>query len=106
MKKLVGELEPIPSKRVLQSIIADYDLDRSVCELVDNAIDQWILGGKSRHLTIKVDVDRDQQSLQIADDAGGVRRDNLEMLLGRAILATPLQIERSASSELAPSVQS
>lgn len=39
VKKQVGTIEAIPSKRLFLSIIADYDLNRSICELVDNAPD-------------------------------------------------------------------
>jgi hypothetical protein len=44
MKNQVGTVDAIPSKRVFLSIIADYDLNRSVCELIDNALD--IVGGR------------------------------------------------------------
>jgi len=41
MKKEIGIVDAVPSKRLFLSIIADYDLNRSICELIDNAIDIW-----------------------------------------------------------------
>lgn len=41
MKQQVDTLVAIPSKRLFLSIIADYDLNSSICELVDNAFDVW-----------------------------------------------------------------
>ena len=35
MKKQVGKLNAVPSKRLFLSIIADYDLNKSVCELIE-----------------------------------------------------------------------
>ena len=38
MKKEVDTIDAVPSKRLFLSIIADYDLNRSICELIDNAL--------------------------------------------------------------------
>ena len=34
-------LDATPEKRIFLSIISEYDLKRSICELIDNAIDLW-----------------------------------------------------------------
>jgi hypothetical protein len=44
MKKQIQKLDATPSKRIFYSIIADYDLNRSICELVDNGLDVWVKG--------------------------------------------------------------
>lgn len=42
MRKKIGKLDVAPSKMTFLSIIADYDLNRSICELVDNVLDLWV----------------------------------------------------------------
>jgi len=42
MKKQVGTIGATPSKRLFLSIIADYDLSRSICELVNNGLGVWV----------------------------------------------------------------
>ena len=37
-----GHFDATPSKCVYSSIIADYSLQTHICELIDNAIGQWI----------------------------------------------------------------
>ena len=54
------------------SIISDYDLKTSICELVDNALDIWLKGGKSDTLKINRVLDCDRQLIRIQDTAGGV----------------------------------
>lgn len=82
MKRHVGDIEPVPTKRVFYSIIADYDVNRSICELVDNAIDEWVRGGRTHPLEVRIELDPDQQSIEIQDNAGGVARDEIEILVG------------------------
>jgi pyrimidine operon attenuation protein/uracil phosphoribosyltransferase len=76
MKHEIDSLNVIPSKRVFLSIIADYDLNRSVCELIDNALDVWVRTGRKKPVTIAVILDKGQQRIVIQDDAGGVARRN------------------------------
>ena len=82
MKKPIAEIEPIPSKRIFYSIIADYNLNRAVCELIDNAIDQWTKKNRGSRLNVNLRFDLSQQTVRITDDAGGVAKDGLEILVG------------------------
>ncbi len=82
MKKDVGTISAIPSKRLYLSIIADYDLNRSICELIDNALDIWIKSGKIIPLKVQIDFDKNQQTICISDNAGGVKKDNLSVIVG------------------------
>jgi hypothetical protein len=75
-------LDAIPSKRLFLSIIADYDLNRAICELIDNAIDSWVKAGKTTPLKIEVDLDENQQSILIRDNAGGVKKDDMKVIVG------------------------
>ena len=77
MKKEVDILDATPKKRLFLSIIADYDLNRSICELIDNGLDAWVRGGKARKLIIKIVLDRRQQTITVEDDAGGVAKSEL-----------------------------
>ncbi|MFA5862555.1 MAG: ATP-binding protein, partial [Candidatus Thermoplasmatota archaeon] len=72
----------MPSKRVFYSIIADYDVNRSICELVDNAIDEWSRSGRKQPLDVSIELNQDQQTMQIVDNAGGVARDEIHILVG------------------------
>jgi hypothetical protein len=81
MKKLINTLNATPYKRFILSIIPDYDLTRSICELIDNAIDIWIRGGRKSHLSITIDFDPTQGTIFILDNAGGVQEKDLEFLI-------------------------
>lgn len=81
VKVAAGTLEAIPSKRLYLSIIADYDLNRSVCELVDNALDEWTRGGKKNAVAVEITLNLDQQAITVQDDAGGVREADLKNIV-------------------------
>ena len=81
MKKEVELLDAIPSKRLFQSIIADYDLNRSICELIDNALDTWVKAGKNKPVKIEIQLDESQQSILIRDNAGGVKKDDMKVIV-------------------------
>lgn len=81
LKTEIGPLDGTPDKRMFWSIISDYDLKTGLCELIDNAIDSWSLHGKKSLLHLKVELDVSRQLISVIDDAGGVKRDQLRMLL-------------------------
>jgi hypothetical protein len=70
-----------PDKRLFWSIITDYSLDTSVCELIDNSIDIWTRNKKYRKLTISVDLDVVSRCIRISDNAGGVPESELQKLI-------------------------
>lgn len=79
------ELESIngtPEKRLFLSIISDYDLQTGLCELVDNALDFWINNNK-KPAALKIDITLDavRQLIKVRDNAGGVGRDQLRLLV-------------------------
>jgi hypothetical protein len=82
MKKEVGTLRATPSKRLFLSIIADYDLNRSICELVDNGLDVWVRGGRRSKIAINVTLDEDQNTIRVEDNAGGLPRSELQFIVG------------------------
>lgn len=82
MKKQVGKLNAVPSKRLFLSIIADYDLNKSVCELIDNAFDMWTRSGRAAAVAIDVRLDRDENRIVVQDNAGGVAKDELTFIVG------------------------
>ena len=81
MKKEIRTIDAAPSKRLFASIIADYDLNRSMCELVDNVLDIWLKGGKSHAVHVNIALDQDQQTIRVADNAGGVREADLDIIV-------------------------
>ncbi len=82
MKTEVDQVDATPSKRLFLSIIADYDLNRSICELIDNALDLWVTNGKKGSVVIEVELNKDQQTIRVADDVGGVDKANLKFIVG------------------------
>jgi len=82
MKKQIGTLQATPSKRLFLSIIADYDLNRSICELVDNGLDVWVRTKRAKPITIRLTLDRDQQRIRVEDDAGGLPKSELGYIVG------------------------
>ncbi|MCK5643731.1 MAG: ATP-binding protein [Gammaproteobacteria bacterium] len=82
MKTEIGQVDAIPSKRLFTSIIADYDLNRSICELIDNALDIWIKNGKSSSVEININLEKNQQTISVSDNAGGVKKSDLHLIVG------------------------
>lgn len=80
-KMELGLIDGTPVKRMFWSIISDYDLRTGVCELIDNAIDLWTQSQRRRSLQIHVNLDAERQFIEIIDNAGGVRRDDLPVLI-------------------------
>jgi hypothetical protein len=63
------------------SIISDYDLKTGLCELVDNAIDLWMLSTPKGTLTIAITLDADRQFISVRDNAGGIKHEELNLLI-------------------------
>jgi hypothetical protein len=82
VKKQVGTLLAVPSKRLFLSIIADYDLNRSICELVDNGLDVWVRGGRKGQILIQIGIDLNQRTIRVEDNAGGLKREELQYIVG------------------------
>lgn len=80
MKK-IRDVEAIPSKRIYHSIIADYHLDTALCELIDNAIDNWLQSGKPNKLSIKIELDIDRQIISVLDNSGGIKEDEIQLII-------------------------
>jgi hypothetical protein len=81
MKKKVDEIDGTPHKRFILSIVSDYDLNSSICELVDNSTDIWIKDGKASKLTIKINFNQDQKTISVHDNSGGVKENELNYLI-------------------------
>ncbi len=81
MKRKAGVLDTTPYKRIVLSIVSDYDLTKSICELVDNALDLWTKGNKTKKLVISIDFDLTQKTICIQDNAGGIQEGELEFLV-------------------------
>lgn len=80
-KTEVGPIDGTPVKRMFWSIISDYDLKTGLCELIDNALDLWKSGKRQSQLKIEIDLNVARQIITIADNAGGVKQDELELLI-------------------------
>jgi len=80
-KTEIAPIDGTPVKRMFWSIIRDYNLKTALCELVDNALDQWKLANRNKPLAISVNLDVDRQLISVSDNAGGVKRDELRLLV-------------------------
>lgn len=80
--KLPEEISATPSKRIYLSIIADYHLHLALCELIDNAIDNWVFNERREELYIDIDLDYEQQSINVKDNSGGIHEQDLPLIVG------------------------
>jgi len=82
VKNQIDKLNAIPSKRIFHSIIADYDLNRAICELVDNGLDVWVRGKKAKAISINITLEKTQQTITVEDNAGSLPRSDLRYIVG------------------------
>ena len=61
-KTEIAPVDGTPVKRMFWSIISDYDFKTGICELVDNAIDLWMLAARSNSLTIDLLLEAERPS--------------------------------------------
>ncbi|HRE26793.1 MAG TPA: ATP-binding protein, partial [Anaerolineales bacterium] len=80
-KTEIDTIDGTPDKRMFWSIISDYDLATSLAELIDNAIDTWSGTADRPPLTVDLDLDTDRQIIRYTDNAGGVLREDLRLLV-------------------------
>jgi len=80
-KTEIGPIDGTPEKRMFWSIISDYDLPTGLCELVDNALDLWMIEKQKSKLHIQVSLDVDRQLIGITDNAGGIEQKDLRLLV-------------------------
>lgn len=81
MKVPIQNIDSLPSKRLYLSIIADYDTKLALSELIDNAIDNWIYNQKNRSLRVTLNFDYDRQLIEITDNSGGVKQDDIKLMV-------------------------
>lgn len=80
-KTYLKTIDGTPKKRFFLSIISDYGLKTGLCELVDNAIDHWVVSGKKSKFSVDIILDFDRQFIQVSDNAGGISEENAELLI-------------------------
>jgi hypothetical protein len=81
MKQDRSPIDATPSKRLYLSIIADYNTNLAISELVDNALDLWTLGGRINRLNIDILLDNVQQRILVKDNAGGISESDLTFIV-------------------------
>lgn len=89
MKTSLPPIDATPSKRLYLSIIADYDVNKAISELIDNALDIWVLAGREKKLDIGITLDTTQQRIHVADNAGGVRKSDLHFIVAPGYTGNP-----------------
>lgn len=81
MKREVDVLNAVPSKRIYRSIIADYDINTAIAELIDNVIDSRKRKHIRRQTKVTLHFDVEDQSITITDNAGGIAERDLDKLI-------------------------
>ena len=76
-----GTIDGTPEKRLFWSIISDYNIKTALCELIDNAIDLWALSKGKAPPKIELNLDVVKQAICVTDNAGGIKRQDLRLLL-------------------------
>jgi hypothetical protein len=79
--EFIRNINATPSKRIYWAVIADYDLKLSICELIDNAIDNWHRMGEQVDLVVKIDFDDRQKNIRVQDNAGGIKESDLKVII-------------------------
>jgi Histidine kinase-, DNA gyrase B-, and HSP90-like ATPase len=81
IRREIGPIDGTPEKRMFWSIISDYDLKTGLCELIDNALDVWLRGDQKKIPNIEIVLDTERQLISVKDDVGGVKFEDLYLLL-------------------------
>ena len=80
-KTEIAPVDGTPEKRMFWSIISDYDLKTGLCELIDNALDIWMLRGRRKPLKVEINLSADRQLISVVDNAGSVKHEELNLLV-------------------------
>src|SRR5580704_6169855 len=81
MKQHIREIEALPSKRIYLAIIADYHLKTALCELIDNALDNWMLDGRKRKLLVSLNLDYQRQFIEVVDNSGRIQESEINLIV-------------------------
>ncbi|MBE2219331.1 MAG: ATP-binding protein [Ignavibacteria bacterium] len=81
MKLSVGYFDALPSKKIYNPIITDYDFEKAICELVDNALDIWIKTEMQLKTKIEICLNLDNQTILVKDNAGGLVKEDLKLIV-------------------------
>lgn len=74
-------IDGTPEKHIFRGMIADYNLQTGLCELLDNALDFWVASKRTSKLKVNVGLDVARQIITVKDNAGGVRERDLRLLV-------------------------
>jgi C4-dicarboxylate-specific signal transduction histidine kinase len=74
-------IDGTPEKHIFRGMIADYDLQTGLCELLDNALDFWVANKRRSKLKVEVGLDVSRQIITVRDNAGGVKENDLRLLI-------------------------
>jgi len=75
------KIDGTPEKHIFRGMIADYNLQTGLCELLDNALDFWVANKRKASLKIEIELDVARQVIKVRDNAGGVKESDLRLLV-------------------------
>jgi len=93
LKAEIETIDGTPEKRLFLSIVSDYGLKTGLLELIDNAIDLWTSKGRKQSLSVDVLLDPNRQIISVVDNAGGVKEEDLRMLIAPGASSNALSDE-------------
>ncbi len=74
-------IDGTPEKHIFRGMIADYNLQTGLCELLDNALDFWVANKRKAKLKIDIELDVPRQVIRVRDNAGGLKESDLRLLV-------------------------
>lgn len=79
--EFIENINAVPDKKILLAVSKDIDLKKGICEMIDNSIDMHIIRDEDIPLTVSLFMDEVEQTIIYEDDSGGVKEDNLNMII-------------------------
>lgn len=79
--EFIENIDATPNKKILTAVSKDIDLKKGICEMIDNSIDMHIIQNEDSLLTISIFMDEVEQTIQYEDDSGGIKEENLNMII-------------------------
>lgn len=72
-------IDVMPSKRIYNALIQDIAIDKAICDLIDNSIDNWKVLEKTEPLSVSISIS--ESKIEIKDNAGGIDVETLPLML-------------------------
>ena len=79
--EFIENIDATPDKKNLTAVSKDIDLNKGICEMIDNSIDMHIIHNEDSILTISIFMDEVEQTIQYEDNSGGIKEEKLNLII-------------------------